>query len=64
MFILPEAQARGTRHLGFLSSFELLNPRAATLNENDEHQHKEHASNNPNNRSAIHRESPFFFDTL
>lgn len=38
---------------------QLLDPRATPLNQNDQHDNKENASNNPDNRSRIHFNSPF-----
>ena len=37
-----------------------LNPSAAALNQNDQHDDKEDAGNNPDNRSCVHLDSPFF----
>jgi hypothetical protein len=38
----------------------LLDPRAAALNKNDQHDHKQNAGDNPNNRDTVHFDFPFF----
>ena len=37
----------------------LLDPRATTLNQNDQHDDKQHAGYNPDNRGLVHVDSPF-----
>jgi hypothetical protein len=39
---------------------QLLNPGATALDQNDQHNHKEHTRNDPDNCWCIHGESPFF----
>lgn len=38
----------------------LLDPGATTLNQNDQHDHSQHASNNLDDQCIVHVESPFF----
>jgi hypothetical protein len=38
---------------------QLLYPRATALNQNDQHDDKKHAGDNPDNRDTIHFNSPF-----
>jgi hypothetical protein len=38
---------------------QLLDPRATALNQNDQHDHKKNAGNDPDNRGVIHSKSPF-----
>jgi len=47
------------RHPLFNAEIRLLNPCATPLNQNDQHDDKEHAKNNPNNRNTVHVDSPF-----
>jgi len=41
------------------AEIRLLNPCATPLNQNDQHDDKEHAGNNPDNRGTVHVDSPF-----
>jgi hypothetical protein len=38
----------------------LLNPSATALDQYDQHNHKQHAGNNPDYRGSVHVKSPFF----
>jgi hypothetical protein len=38
----------------------LLDPRAAALNQNNQHDHKQDACNNTNNQDTVHCNFPFF----
>ena len=38
---------------------ELLNPRATALNQNDQHDHKQHAGYDPDHCATVHVKSPF-----
>jgi hypothetical protein len=37
----------------------LLDPSAAALNQDDQHENKKNAGSNPNNRCCVHRDTPF-----
>lgn len=39
----------------------LLHPCATALDQNDQHDHEQHAGNNPDNRGSVHVKSPFLF---
>jgi hypothetical protein len=38
----------------------LLHPCATALDQNDQHDHEQHAGNNPDYRGRVHVKSPFF----
>jgi hypothetical protein len=42
----------------------LLNPRAAALNENNQHNHKQHAGNNADNRGTVHVRIPLLIKNI
>ena len=54
----PDASA-GSAHR--CMSPELLHPCATALDQNDQHDHEQHAGYNPDNRGSVHVKSPFLF---